>query len=108
MRAATKSRRELHRGCLARILVARILHRLSRAPLGGIALSAEDKAPGHLTISSALAKDRSRLSEGEFLPRPSSQNVAEPPPSRFIASLQPSCFMNAASSAKLMPMDKSF
>src|SRR6476659_6385205 len=57
-----------------------------------------------LRITNAFATVLSCLSDGEFITFPSSQNVDDPPPSRFIASVQPNSFINPANSSRFMPI----
>src|SRR5262245_49972585 len=58
-----------------------------------------------LSTTSALATGRSSPSHGRFWTLPSYQSVADPPPSRFTTSRQPSSTKKEASSLRVMPTE---
>src|SRR5262245_42981607 len=57
------------------------------------------------TITRLLAKSRSLPSQGLFRTLPSYQSVADPPPSRLIASSHPSRTRYVASSSSVIPSE---
>jgi hypothetical protein len=59
-------------------------------------------------MTNASDRARSRPPGTELRVFPSSQKVEDPPPSRFIASAQPSSAMNPANSREFIPIESTY
>src|SRR5581483_8731911 len=80
-------------------------HFSGRAHFAGCA-SARALLSAGFTTTNAFAISRSPPSQGLLRTRPAYQRVEEPPPSRFIPSVQPSLSIKSESSAVVIPTER--